>query len=111
MATEDKKTKNLKEFEALVKAASAGTPISPLQHQFDLSGIKPENGQWYFAIECPNCKHATPIFRDYSEGELGNPFTGPGGVTVSCHYCPAELRAAAPAIHSLLWREGGSIKV
>ncbi len=110
MATEDKKAKNLKAFESLVKVASAGTPISPLEHEFALAGIEPENGQWYFGVECPNCKHFTPIFRDYSEGGLGNPFTGRGGVTVSCQYCPAELRAAAAAIHTFLWRNAGPIK-
>ena len=72
---------NTSALESQVKLASdGGGPLPPLDETLPLSKIKPNTDTWYFSIECPKCRRTSPIFRDYSDGKLGNPFTGRGAV-------------------------------
>ena len=97
--------RNTSAFESLVKlAAQVGGPIPPVDETFPLSKIKLNADTWYFSIECPKCRRTSPIFRDYSNGKLGNPFTGRGAVVAACHFCARQIRAAPDAIASVLWR-------
>ena len=92
---------NTSALESQVKlAAEVGGPIPPLDETLPLSKIKPNTDTWYFSIECPKCRRTSPIFRDYSDGKLGNPFTGRGAVVAACHFCAHQVRAA-PARHRL----------
>jgi len=96
---------NTSALESQVKlAAEVGGPLPPLDETFPLSKIKPNTDTWYFSVECPKCRRTSPIFRDYSDGKLGNPFTGRGAVVAACHFCAHQIRAAPPAIASVLWR-------
>ena len=67
---------NTSALESQVKlAAEVGGPLPPLDETLPLSKIKPNADTWYFSIQCPKCRRTSPIFRDYSNGKLGNPFT------------------------------------
>ena len=39
------------------------------------------------ALTVEKCRRTSPIFHDYSNGKLGNPFTGRGAVVAACHFC------------------------
>jgi hypothetical protein len=96
---------NTSALESQVKlAAEVGGPLPPLDETFPLSKIKPNTDTWYFSVECPKCRRTCRIFRDYSDGKLGNPFTGRGAVVAACHFCAHQIRAAPHAIASVLWR-------
>jgi hypothetical protein len=105
MSSDKPGVRNTSAFESLVKvAAQEGGAIPPLDETFPLSKIKPNADTWYFSIECPKCRRTSPIFRDYSNGKLGNPFTGRGAVVAACHFCAHQIRVAPEAIASVLWR-------
>ena len=84
--------------------AEEGGRIPPLDETIPLSKIKPTGDAWYFSIECPKCRRTSPTFRDYSDGKLGNPFTGRGAVVAACHFWAHQIRAAPDVIASVLWR-------
>jgi hypothetical protein len=79
-----------------------GGPIPPLTHWYTLGLIKPTGGLWYFCFNCPGCQRVSPMFRDFSEGDLGNPFTK-YGVDITCHFCGANVRCASESFKSAQW--------
>jgi hypothetical protein len=103
VTTAEQEAKNVKAFESVVKvAALGGGPILPLGHWFTLAPIEPTGGHWYFSVECPVCRRMSPMFRDFSDGHLGRPFTN-GGVVVVCYFCKADVRCVAEAIRPVEW--------
>jgi hypothetical protein len=103
VATAGQKSNNVKAFEAVVKvAAFGGGPIAPLTDWYSLAPIQPSGGCWYFSFECQACRRPCPLFRDFSDGNLGNPFRN-CGVEATCDFCKASLRCASETIRSLQW--------
>ena len=103
MVTPAQKSKNVKAFEDVVKvAALGGGPIAPLTEWYSLAPIQPTGGYWYFSFECPACRRPCPLFRDFSDGHLGSPFTN-CGVQAICNFCKASLRCASEAIRPIQW--------
>lgn len=95
--------KNVEAFESLIKVAAFGDgPILPLTEWYSLAPIHPTGGYWYFSFECPACQRVSPIFRDYSDGNLGNPFVNYGVVAI-CYFCQANIRCASETITSAQW--------
>ena len=95
MVTAEQKSNNVKAFEAVVKvAAFGGGPIAPLTEWYSLDPIHPTGGYWYFSSECPACRRPCLLFRDFSDGNLGNPFRN-CGVEVTCNFCKAGLLCAS----------------
>lgn len=95
---------NVKAFETLIKVAALGEggPIAPLTHWYQLGPIQPTGGYWYFSFECPTCHRVSPMFRDSSDGHLGNPFKN-YGVTAACYFCNANVQCASENIRSAQW--------
>lgn len=104
--TQDRKEKNVKGFESLIKVAALGEgPIHPLSDWFSLAPIEPVGGYWYFSFVCPNCKKTSPMFRDFSDGNLGNPFQN-YGVRVPCHFCKSNVECPSDEIITAQWPLG-----
>jgi hypothetical protein len=103
VVTAEQKSNNAKAFEAVVKvAAFGGGPIAPLTGWYSLAPIHPIGGYWYFASACSACRRPCPLFRDFSDGNLGNPFRN-CGVEATCNFCNASLRCASETISSIQW--------
>ena len=103
MVTPEQQSMNVKAFEDVIKvAAFGGAPIAPLTDWYSLAPIQPNGGYWYFSFECPACRHASPLFRDSSDGHLGSPFTN-CGVQAICYFCKANVRFASEAIKPVQW--------
>jgi hypothetical protein len=101
--TPEQRAKNVKAFEDVVKVAAYGySPIAPPTAWYSLAPIRPTGGYWYFSSECPSCKRASPMFRDASDGHLGNPFAN-YGVQAVCYFCKAEFRCPSESIRSIQW--------
>jgi hypothetical protein len=101
--TSEQELKNVKAFEALVKVAAYGDgPILPLTEWYSLAPIEPAGGCWYFSFECPKCHQASPMFRDFSDGHLGNPFQR-YGVRTTCYFCKVPVQVASETIKSSQW--------
>lgn len=94
---------NRKAFEDLIKVAAHGGPINPQSYWVEVAPPEAQSGLWYFAVECPSCKRTTPFVRDFSNGKLGRPFSGNGGVLIPCRFCPTKIRAAFPQIEAIQW--------
>lgn len=100
------KKQNVKAFENLVKvAALGGGPIHPLIGWTSLAPIEPTGGYWYFSFECPECNETSPMFRDFSDGNLRNPFEK-FGVHVPCYFCKANVECPSENITSTQWPLG-----
>jgi hypothetical protein len=103
VVTPEQKSKNVKAFEDVVKVAALGDgPIAPLTEWCSLAPIQPTGGYWYFSFECPACRRRCPLFRDFSDGHLGSPFTN-CGVQAICNFCKANLRCASESIRPIQW--------
>jgi hypothetical protein len=103
VVTPEQKFRNVKAFEDLVKvAALGGGPIAPLTAWFSLAPIQPTGGHWFFSFECPACRRASPLFRDFSEGHLGSPFRN-CGVQAICYFCKANVLCASEGIGPIRW--------
>jgi hypothetical protein len=99
----EQQVNNVKAFESLVKvAAFGGGPILPLTSWYTLAPIEPAGGCWYFSFECLTCHGASPMFRDFSDGHLGNPFKN-YGVFATCYFCKATAQCASDNIKSTQW--------
>lgn len=103
MIPPDQQAKNVNAFETVVKvAAFGGEPIAPLTNWYCLGPITPTEGLWYFSFNCPACQRVSPMFRDFSDGNLGNPFTK-CGVEVTCYFCKTNVRCASQSFKSVHW--------
>ncbi len=103
MITPEQLIKNVNALETLIKvAAIGGRPIEPLTNWYPLAPIQPTGGLWYFSFECPVCRRIFPLFRDFSEGDLGNPFVG-YGVRAPCLFCKANLQCPSQNLKSTQW--------
>lgn len=103
VVTPEQKVKNVEAFESLIKvAAYGGGPILPLTEWCSLAPIHPTGGYWYFSFECPACRLVSPMFRDFSDGNLGNPFVN-FGLVATCYFCKAIVRVGAVYIRSAQW--------
>jgi DUF2971 family protein len=99
----EQQAKNVTAFESLVKvAAFGGGPIQPLTDWYSLAPIQPTGGLWYFSCKCQKCHRMFPLFQDFSDGDLGNPFRN-YGVRVTCLFCNANLDCASEDIKSAQW--------
>lgn len=95
---------NVQTFESVVKtAALRGNMPLPWYGTTKLARIPAKSGEWYFVVECPGCKRASPAFRDGSDGKLGNCFRGTGEVLLKCHFCTREIRARAGQLVTAQW--------
>jgi hypothetical protein len=58
--------KKLDEYESALEAAAAKRPIPkiPLDKNFSLSSIIPENGLWYWAAKCEECRTTVALTPD-----------------------------------------------
>ncbi len=95
---------NVKAFESVVKVAAfgGGVPIAPLTDWWSIERIQPTGGLWYFSFQCPTCRRSSPLFQDYSDGNLGRPFKGCGFMSI-CVFCATKVRCAAEAVSSTQW--------
>jgi hypothetical protein len=91
-STVSKTDKNAKGIEDLVKQAAAGGPILPSSDWFEINTLEPARGSWYFGSECPHCHRAIAVVRDFSDSKLGTPFSGTGGLLVTCNSCQKPVR-------------------
>lgn len=99
----EQEVNSVKAFESLVKvAAFGGGPILPLTGWYSLAPIEPAGGCWYFSFDCPTCHRVSPMFRDSSDGHLGNPFKN-YGVLATCYFCKATAHCASENIKSAQW--------
>jgi hypothetical protein len=96
--------KNVKAFESVIKVAAGegGHPVAPLMGWYSLEQVSPAGGCWYFVATCLRCRFVSPLFADYSEGDLGNPFKG-GGVHSACHFCSAPISCPSEQFRSFRW--------
>lgn len=104
MVTPEQRLQNVKAFEAVVKVAAIGEggPIAPLTDWSSLAPIQPAGGYWYFSFECEACHRVSPMFRDFSDGHLGNPFVK-YGVRTTCYFCNANVQCASEKFRSVQW--------
>lgn len=103
MVSAEQESKNVKAFEAVVKVAALGDgPILPLDAWYFLAPIEPIAGVWYFSVDCPVCNRVSPIFRDFSDGNLGSPFKQ-YGVQVNCRSCKSKIRSPSEKIRPVQW--------
>src|SRR5687767_4995237 len=87
----------------LVKVAALGeAPVAPLTAWYALARIEPTPGYWYFGFDCPACRRFSPMFRDFSDGHLGNPFSN-YGVHAACYCCKVDVRCPSESIKSAQW--------
>jgi hypothetical protein len=103
--TPDQKARNVAAFESLVKVAALGESkekIAPLTEWYSLAPIEPAGALWYFGYKCPSCGRDSPLFRDFSDGNLGTPFVG-YGVRSICLFCRAEMQCASEGIRPMQW--------
>jgi hypothetical protein len=102
--TPEQKSQNVKALETVVEVAAGedGHPVLPLTEWYSLGPVSPAGGCWYFVATCPHCRFVSPLFADYSEGDLGNPFKG-GGVHSTCHFCGAPISCPSERFHSFRW--------
>lgn len=101
--TPEQKANNVKAFENLIKSATfAGVQVAPLNEWFSLAPITPRGGYWYFSFECPKCGKTSPMFRDFSDGNLGNPFVN-YGLHTTCFSCKSNIKCASENITSSQW--------
>jgi hypothetical protein len=99
----DQKLKNVTAFETVVKVASlGGAPVAPLTDWYSLAPIQPSGGRWYFGFECPTCNRFSPMFLDFSDGNMGNPFRN-HGVHATCYFCQSNVRCASEGIRTRQW--------
>jgi hypothetical protein len=99
----EQEVNNVKAFESLVEvAAFGGGPILPLTGWYTLAPIEPVGGCRYFSFECPTCHRVAPMFRDFSDGHLGNPFRS-YGIRATCYFCKATDQCASENIKSAQW--------
>jgi Protein of unknown function (DUF2971) len=100
VVTPERRGSNVKAFEDLIEVASyAEGPVAPLTDWYSLAPIQPTGGYWYFSFECPACRRISPMFRDCSEGRLGNPFVNYGFRAI-CYFCNAHIRCASENVRS-----------
>jgi hypothetical protein len=103
MISAEQESKNVKAFEAVVRVAALGDgPILPLDAWYSLAAIEPIGGVWYFSFDCPVCNFVSPIFQDFSDGNLGSPFKQ-YGVQVNCRTCKSRIRCPSEKIRSSQW--------
>lgn len=103
MVTPEQKTKNVEAFETVIKVAALGdAPVAPLTDWYSLAPIEPTGGHWYFSFECQACQRVSPMFRDFSDGHLGNPFAN-YGVQAVCYFCKQSSRCPSECIRSAQW--------
>lgn len=103
MPTPEQKAQNVRAFESVVKVAAFGeTPIAPLSAWSSLAPVQPTGGYWYFSFICPTCQRASPLFRDFSDGNLGKPFVG-FGVQATCHFCQRDIECPSEGIAPIQW--------
>ena len=103
MVTPEQRENNVKAFDDLIKVVSYDEgPVAPLTDWYSLALIQPTGGYWYFSFECPPCGRISPMFRDYSEGRLGNPFANYGFDAI-CYFCNAHIRCASENVRSAQW--------
>lgn len=102
--TPEQKAQNVKAFETVVKVAAmdGGPPIAPLMDWYSLGQVSPVGGRWYFCAPCEGCRRDSPLFGDFSEGDLGMPFRG-CGVQSTCYFCTTPIRYTSERIHSMQW--------
>lgn len=101
--TPEQKANNVRAFENLIKSAVfGGVQVAPLHDWFSLAPITPEGGYWYFSFECPQCRKTSPMFRDFSDGNLGNPFVNYGFNAV-CIFCNSNVKCASENVTSSQW--------
>lgn len=95
---------NVKAFESVVKVAAFGgrSPIAPLTQWYSIEQIQPTGGLWYFGFRCPVCQRSSPLFQDFSDGNLGQPFKGYGFIS-SCAFCATKVQCAAEMVISIQW--------
>jgi len=103
MTSEEQKTESVKAFKATLSSGlnSGGKVI--LADAFSPAKINPVTGKWYFGVKCEKCNETTPMLPDLSNGQGGNPFTGPGKLIADCHYCLKEALAGSDQILSFQW--------
>lgn len=103
VVTSEQKSRNVEAFEKLVKVASLGEgPIAPLTDWYSLAPTEPMGGHWYFGFDCPACSRFSPLFLDFSDGHLGNPFSS-YGVQATCYSCKVNVRCPSECIRSTQW--------
>jgi hypothetical protein len=66
--------------------------------------IRPAMTKWYFVVACANCGTKTPLCEDPSNGQLENPFRGPGAIKTSCWNCQEAVEASASQIRPEQWK-------
>ena len=104
----EQKAENVKACEKLIKvAALGGGPVLPLHDWISLARITPIGGYWYFSFECPGCKKISPMFRDFSDGNLGNPFVS-YGFHADCFICKSNIECTSESVGSSQWPLGPS---
>jgi hypothetical protein len=104
MATKAQERKNVKAFESMLDFVFNNKNIvAPLFETYSFAKVKPTAGTSYFVAECNHCNRSSPLFRDPTNGQMGNPFTGPGGFRAPCAFCPQEIRAGSQDVHSVEW--------
>jgi hypothetical protein len=103
VTTAEQKSKNVQAFESLVRVAAFGdVPIAPLASWYALAPIDPIGAHWYFGFDCPACGRLSPLFRDFSDGHLGNPFSKYGLLAI-CYLCKKNVRCPSEHIRSAQW--------
>ena len=76
--------------------------MAPLPDWLSLAPIAPAGGYWYFSFECPECGETSPMFRDFSDGNLGNPFVN-YGFHATCFFCKSNVKCASENVMSSQW--------
>jgi len=103
LVTPEQKARNVKACEDLIKvAALGGGPVAPLPDWLSLAHITPAGGYWYFSFDCPECRKTSPMFRDFSDGNLGNPFVN-YGFHATCFFCKSNIECASENVRSSQW--------
>jgi hypothetical protein len=98
--------KKLDEYESALEAAAANQPIPkiPLDKSFSLSRIIPENGVWYWAAKCEECRTIVPLTPDPFSGQNQQPLTDAGGeFEATCHACQSVILAKGDDIFAYQW--------
>ncbi len=104
MVTESQKKTNVEAFENMLTFVFNDKElIAPLDDTYSFVRVTPIAGTSYFFAECSHCQRSSPLFRDPSNGQMGNPFSGPGGFRVPCAFCPEEIRVGSQGVHSAEW--------
>jgi hypothetical protein len=96
---------NVRALEAVIRVATESegdTPIAALTAWYQLAPVHAIGGHWYFTALCPTCRGRIPLFGDYSDGNLGNPFKGYGVIGL-CSQCHARSTFPSETLESMRW--------